>query len=71
MEGSQQWGVTGHRNRLASRDSFAITYIARAAEASRYEGGDDHEGDNSLDRSGYVSHLASNVSSAKLQKLFL
>jgi hypothetical protein len=42
----------------SSQDSFAITYIARAAEVSRDEGSDDHERDNSLDRSGYVGHLA-------------
>jgi hypothetical protein len=42
----------------SSRDSFA-TYIAGAAEASRYEDSHDHEeGDNSLDRSEYVGHLA-------------
>jgi hypothetical protein len=42
----------------SSRDSFAITYIAGAAEASRDEGSNDHERDNDFDRSGYVSHLA-------------
>jgi hypothetical protein len=42
----------------SSRYSFTITYLAWAAEASRYEGSDDHEGDNGLDRSGCVSHLA-------------
>jgi hypothetical protein len=50
----------------SSRASFAVTYIARATEASRDECSDDHEGDNSLGRSGYVSHLASIVSFAKV-----
>jgi hypothetical protein len=39
------------------RNSFTNTDIARIDEGSRHEGSDDHEGDNSLDKSGYVSHL--------------
>ena len=42
----------------SSRNSLTFTYIAGAAEAIRDEGGDDHERDNNLDRSGYVGHLA-------------
>jgi hypothetical protein len=39
----------------SSRDPFT-TYIDGAAEASRYEGSNDHEGENKLDRNGYGSH---------------
>jgi hypothetical protein len=42
---------------LRRYDPF-VTYIDGAAEASRYKGSNDHEGDNNLDGGGYVSHLA-------------
>ncbi len=54
---------------VAAPVSHPVVSSARAAEASRYEGGDGHEGDNSLDRSGYVSHLVLSVSFAKVSYL--
>jgi hypothetical protein len=64
--GSPVDALVSHPIDSSSRDSFTITYINRAAEASRDEGSDDHEGDKSLDGNGYVSHLASFVSFAKV-----
>jgi hypothetical protein len=51
------WRKSEPPSPLLYEDPFA-TYINGAAEASRYEGSDDHEKDNSLDRSGYDCHLA-------------
>jgi hypothetical protein len=47
----------GHYRERSMLPVFSFTYIAQAAEADRYEGGHGHEGDNNLDRSGYVCHL--------------
>jgi hypothetical protein len=49
--------IINRAGRRGRHDDSFVTYIDGTAGASGDEGSSDHEGDNKLDRSGYVSHL--------------